>query len=151
MTSLKEIMLKIISVGRNKMFRAQEEDYLKRIKSFSKIDILSLKEQKENNSEQIKKKEAENILSAAKGKEFFVLDPCGKEHTSESFAELIKANPNAVFVIGGAYGLSKEIISKSKKSISLSKMTFTHEIARVLLLEQIYRAFAIIKGRKYHK
>ena len=80
-----------------------------------------------------------------------MLDPCGKEFTSEAFAELIKANPNAVFVIGGAYGLSEEIISKSKKSISLSKMTFTHEIARTLLLEQIYRAFAIINGRKYHK
>ena len=144
-------MLKIISVGRNKMFRAQEDDYLKRIKSFSKIEILSLKEQKENNSEQIKKKEAGQILSATKGKEFFALDPCGKEFTSESFAGLIKENPDAVFVIGGAYGLSEEIVSKSKKSVCLSKMTFTHEIARVLLLEQIYRAFAIINGRKYHK
>ncbi len=144
-------MLKIISVGRNKMFRAQEDDYLKRIKSFSKIEILSLREQKENNSEQIKKKEAENILSATKGKEFFVLDARGKEYTSENFAGLIKENPDAIFVIGGAYGLSEEIISKSKQTISISKMTFTHEIARVLLLEQIYRAFAILNRRKYHK
>ena len=144
-------MILVISVGRNKMFGSQENEYLQRIKLFSKIEVCELKEYASDNPQVAMKKEAEAIFARLKEKEFFALDKGGAGFSSEEFAAQIKNAPNAVFVIGGAYGLAPEILAKAKKTISFSRMTFTHEIARVLLLEQIYRGFAILNGRKYHK
>lgn len=144
-------MILLISVGRNKMFGSQENEYLQRIKLFSKIEVAELKEYASENPEVAMKKEAETIFARLKGKEFFALDKGGQQFASEEFAAIIKNTPDATFVIGGAYGLAPEVPAKAKKTISFSRMTFTHEIARVLLLEQIYRGFAIMNGKKYHK
>lgn len=144
-------MFLIISVGRNKMFGAQESEYMQRIRSFAKIELAELKEYSSENPEVAMKKEAEAIFARLKGREFFALDKGGEEFSSEEFTGIVKNNPDATFVIGGAYGLAPEVLTKAKKTISFSRMTFTHEIARVLLLEQIYRGFAILNGRKYHK
>lgn len=144
-------MILVISVGRNKMFGAQESEYLKRIRPFSKIELCELKEYSSENPGVSVKKEADAIFSRLKNREFFALDKGGESVSSEEFSSLLKSAPDVAFVIGGAYGLSQEILKKAKKSISFSKMTFTHEIARILLLEQIYRGYAILNGRKYHK
>lgn len=144
-------MILIISVGRNKMFGSQESEYLQRIKSFAKTELAELKEYASENPAVAMKKEAEAIFARLKNREFFALDRGGAQFSSEEFAALIRGAPDAAFVIGGAFGLAPEVTGKAKKTVSFSRMTYTHEIARVLLLEQIYRGFAILNGRKYHK
>lgn len=144
-------MLTIISVGSNKMFKAQELEYLARIKRFAKAELVELKEDKSRHENEVVRKEGEMILSKMKERKFFALDPKGITLSTEDFEKLILNRTDAVFVIGGANGLSDEVKRRSEKMISLSLMTFTHEMARVILLEQIYRALTIARGMKYHK
>ena len=143
-------MLTIISVGSNKMFKAQEIEYLARIKRFAKAELVELKEDKSRHENEVIRKEGEMILSRIKERKFFALDPKGISLSTEDFEKMIR-NMDAIFVIGGANGLSDEVKRRSEKMISLSLMTFTHEMARVILLEQIYRALTIGRGMKYHK
>ena len=143
-------MITIISVGSNKMFKAQELEYLERIKRFAKAELVELKEDKSRHENEVIRKEGEMILSRIKERKFFALDPKGISLSTEDFEKMIR-NRDAIFVIGGANGLSDEVKRRSEKMISLSAMTFTHEMARVILLEQIYRALTIGRGMKYHK
>ncbi len=144
-------MLTIISVGSNKMFKAQELEYLARICRFAKADLVELKEDKSRHENEVIRKEGEMILARIKDRKFFALDPKGISLSTEDFEKLIRNRTDAIFVIGGANGLSEEVKRRSEKMISLSAMTFTHEMARVILLEQIYRALTIGRGMKYHK
>ncbi|MCK4550900.1 MAG: 23S rRNA (pseudouridine(1915)-N(3))-methyltransferase RlmH [Candidatus Aenigmarchaeota archaeon] len=145
-------MLKIIAIGKNAQFlKDAENEYVSRINHFAKIEVLEIKEDKSKHSKEVMKKEAEKIKAALKGAEYIVLDMVGENTTTEQFTAILKDNKDMVFVIGGAFGLDEAIKKGAKKRISLSKMTFTHQIARVLLLEQIYRAQTIMNGRKYHK
>jgi len=144
-------MLTIISVGSNKMFKAQELEYLERIKRFAKAELVELKEDKSRHENEVIRKEGEMILARIKERKFFALDPKGVTLSTEDFEKMIRNRGDAIFVIGGANGLSDEVKRRSEKMISLSLMTFTHEMARVILLEQIYRALTIGRGMKYHK
>ena len=112
----------------------------------------------EKEIEQVKDKEGEKILNKVKDDDYVVsLEILGKQETSESFAKFIETEMaegfgrNLVFIIGGSNGLSKNVSQRANKKQSFSKMTYPHQLMRVILIEQIYRAFRIINGHPYHK
>ncbi|MGN1221094.1 MAG: 23S rRNA (pseudouridine(1915)-N(3))-methyltransferase RlmH [Candidatus Cryptobacteroides sp.] len=133
--------------------------YLSRLKHyipFSLTEIPELKNVSAFTRDQIKIKEGSLILKNIRpNDEVILLDERGKMFTSIEFASLIKdrldyASRDIVFVIGGAYGFSDEVYSRANSKISLSKMTFSHQMVRTIFAEQLYRAFTIIKGEPYH-
>ncbi len=133
-------------------------EYKKRLSRYAKVEIIEVKEAKvdETNITKGLNEEGENILKRIKDGEYLILsDLHGKEITSEEFSkslrELIDKGISPIsYVIGGTYGLSNELRKRSNDKISLSKLTFTHQMTRVILLEQIYRAFKIINNENYH-
>jgi len=143
-------MLKIIAVGKNISFlKEAEAEYLKRLGFYSKVLLLEVKEAS-GSPEEVKKKEAALLLEKA-GEEFIALDERGSAYSTAGFKALVEKNMDLVFVIGGAFGLDDSVRKKAKKVVSLSSLTFTHQLARILLLEQLYRAHTIIKGHPYSK
>lgn len=154
--------IKILTVGRmNKDFlRKGETEYIKRISSYSSVTIDEVKDvkiKKNYSREQIIHTEGERLIKKIPNRSWIVsLDENGRKFTSVEFAKCVsgymsKGVANIVFLIGGPLGLSKNVKKISHQVLSLSKMTFTHEMVRLILLEQIYRSFTIIKGGKYHK
>lgn len=131
-------MVKLICVGKVKEPFVKDglKEYSKRLRRFEVIEV------KDSNKE----KEAEEILKKIKSEKVYLLDETGKEYTSKEFSNLIKEN--VTFVIGGPDGLSEKL---KYPKISLSKMTFTHEMARLFFVEQLYRANTILEGKKYHR
>lgn len=144
-----KLNIKVISVGKVKDGALLEKikEYSEKISHDANITFLELKD---SNKEEEGLKIIEKV---SKSSSFvFILSEEGLEYTSKDFAgKLKKIEQDVIFVIGGPFGLSKEVKKKSNDIISLSKMTFTHEMAKMFLLEQIYRAISINKGRKYHK
>lgn len=157
--------IKIIGVGKlkEKYLKSGIDEYLKRMKSYSKVEILEVSDEAapENLSEKdleiIKNKEGERILSKIKKEDFVInLEIGGKLLSSEELAGLIEkvrleSRGSIVFVIGGSNGLSDEVISRGDFSLSFSKMTFPHQLMRLILIEQIYRGYRIINNHPYHK
>lgn len=122
---------------------------------FGIVEIPELKNVSSLSREQIKEKEGELILSKLKpSDEVILLDERGKEFRSVEFARMIESKMsggrNAVFVIGGAYGFSDAVYARADSMLSLSKMTFSHQMVRAVFAEQLYRAFTIIRGEPYH-
>ncbi|MFA7245346.1 MAG: 23S rRNA (pseudouridine(1915)-N(3))-methyltransferase RlmH [Candidatus Magasanikbacteria bacterium] len=152
--------INIVTLGKlkEKYWQDAEQEYLKRLSVFTKINIIELKEEKfdeKSNHEVIKTKEAEKILKAIpKDSYVIVLDKEGNQSSSEKFSskliELKNSSTEITFIIGGPLGLSESILDVAKEKISFSKLTFTHQMMRVILLEQIYRSFMISEDRKYH-
>lgn len=147
--------LQIIQIGKTKEKYLKEgiNEYLKRLKSFCKIEIITLKEKKGDRAKIIKQEGEEIIKKIDKSSFVVVLDDKGKQKSSEEFAEFIlgiQQKGKVTFIIGGAYGLPEEVIKSADFVLSLSKMTFTHQMIRIILWEQIYRAFSIIEGKSYH-
>lgn len=152
--------LQIIILGKykEKYWAQAEQEYLKRLSAWFKIEITEIKEESFNekdDKEKIKAKEADKILSKIPDNSFVIaLDENGTEFTSELFADKFKNwqenEQNIVFILGGPLGLHSNILQKAKFKLSLSKMTFAHQMARVFLLEQLYRAQMINQNRKYH-
>lgn len=154
----------IVCVGRlkEKYFSGAAEEYTKRLSRYGRFEIIELPDLPEpaNASDadrrQVMEKEGESILSRLKSNDY-VIAMCidGPQLTSEAFAGKIAANDKRgtrlVFVIGGSLGLSPAVVKRADEKLSLSKMTFPHQLARVLLLEQIYRGCKINAGEKYHK
>ena len=135
------------------------EKYLKRMKryiSFKTEVIPALKNTKNISEKEIKHKEGELILNKLQAGDFLVLlDENGKEYNSVSFAsfiekKMIHGTRHLVFLIGGAYGFSEAVYQKSQHKIALSQMTFSHQIIRMIFMEQIYRVFTIINKEPYH-
>jgi len=155
----------LISVGRLKedFFKLAEKEYVKRLGGFCDLKIIEVNQQHlpSNPSmgqiESALSVEAEEILSKIpKGSEIVSLCIEGKLYSSEELSSLMEGNANTgsgnmTFIIGGSFGLSEKVKSKSKIRLSMSKMTFPHRLARVMLLEQIYRAYQIESGSRYHK
>jgi len=133
------------------MFKPQELEYLSRINRFIRAEVIEIKEDKSQREEEVIRKEGVAILARIKDKKFFALDPKGISMSTEGFTQMIRGRNDLIFVIGGANGLSDEVKKRAEKTISLSAMTFTHEMARILILEQVYRALTIARGMKYHK
>lgn len=133
--------------------------YVSRLKHyipFSIIEIPELKNVSSLSKEQIKTKEGELILKNIRpNDDLILLDEHGKELSSVEFARLLQdkisyIGKDIVFVIGGAYGFSEEVYKRANSKLSLSRMTFSHQMVRAIFAEQIYRAFTIIKGEPYH-
>ena len=151
--------IKLIVVGKTKSSELVRliNEYVKRINFYKKFKIIvvnSLKSKK-NSEKEIKKIEGENILKSVKKNELiFLLDENGKSFNSRKFADFLsnkfKTNKSIVFVVGGAHGFSNEIKQKSNEIISLSEMTFSHQIIRLFFTEQLYRALTIINNHPYH-
>ena len=153
--------IKLIVVGKSAFdFVKEGEDvYEKRLihyLPFEKLVLPDIKNPKNLSVDELKKKEGELILSKITNQDFLVLmDENGSYFSSVKFSEWLnqKLNEGArslVFVIGGAFGFSKEVYERSNYLISLSKMTFSHQLVRVIFLEQLYRAQTILKGEPYH-
>lgn len=154
-----------ITVGKikEKYFTMAIEEYAKRLSRYCKLDIIELTDEKtpDNASalmeEQIKQKEGERILKAIKDDAYVIaLAIEGKQldsvELSEKLAKLgVDGNSHITFIIGGSLGLSKEVLARADYKLSFSKMTFPHQLMRVVLLEQIYRAYRIQNGEPYHK
>jgi len=159
---MKYMKIKIIVVGKTEIgyLREGENDYINRLKRNCQIDFIEVKEEpiiKGIDEERIKEIEGKRIIEKLERQYFNIaLDKEGKMLSSKDFARLIEEKKNygeakICFIIGGPLGLSTEVREKANLVLSFSKMTFTHEMIRLLLLEQIYRAFEILKGSKYHK
>ena len=128
---------------------------LSRYVPFSVNEIPELKNASSLSKAQVKEKEGELILSRVTAKDTVILlDEKGKEYSSSEFAKevekLISGGKNIVFVIGGAFGFSDAVYARIDGKVSLSRMTFTHQMVRAIFVEQLYRAFTIIKGEPYH-
>ena len=151
-------MIKIICVGKikEKFFKDAIEEYSKRLSKYTKINIIEVQDINLNNEELIKQKEKELILKHIEQKDYIItLEIEGKElssiELSKKIEELEQQNPNITFIIGGSYGLDDEIKKISNYKLSFSKLTFPHQLFRVILLEQIYRAYKIKNNETYHK
>lgn len=153
--------IEIICISKNKDRYIDDAmaDMIKKTQIYTDLNILYLKESPATHEDlaKIKREEGERIIEKLKpGYQKIALDVLGKEYSSEQFAKVIEKNRDELggkiqFIIGGPYGLSDEVLKACDQKISFSKMTFTHQLIRVLLLEQIYRGFEIIRGSGYHK
>lgn len=150
-------MITIITVGKikEKYIREGIDDYLKRLSKFTKIELIELEDESFDKAKTLKK-EADKILKKINPKSFIVtLEIDGKELSSIELSELIEkttiTHSNITFIIGGSYGLDGEIKKLSNYKLSFSKMTFPHQLFRLLFLEQLYRSYKIINNEEYHK
>ena len=157
--------ISIISVGKlkEKYLKSGIEEYTKRLGSYTKINEIEVADEKapeqlsEADMEIVKKKEAERILAKISPDAYVIaLAIDGKMKTSEQLAKDIESlmtygRSKIVFVIGGSLGLHEEVLKRADEKLSFSKMTFPHQLMRLILVEQVYRAFRIMKGEPYHK
>ena len=154
----------ILSVGKlkEKPYREMADEYLKRLSRFGKYEEIELPDLPEGGGsaaleEQVKTKEGEAILSRIKtGDHVIALTIPGKQTDSPALAkhlQELRANGagRIVFVIGGSLGLGKNVLERADEEMSMSRMTFPHQLARVMLLEQLYRSEMILSGGRYHK
>jgi ribosomal RNA large subunit methyltransferase H len=150
----------LILVGKtqNKIFKVGIDDYVNRIEHYMPFSITTIPELKNTKSlseEQQKQKEGELILKEIQPSDTVVLlDEHGSEFRSIEYANWMKQKQNTsrrlVFVIGGPYGFSSDVYARANEKISLSRMTFSHQMVRLIFTEQLYRACTIIKGEPYH-
>jgi len=159
------VNISIITVGKlkEKYLRQGIEEYLKRLSAYAKVEIMEVADEKapEELSElemvQVKQKEGERILAKISPDTYVVaLAIQGKLKSSEELADRLDklatyGKSKIAFVIGGSLGLSEEVLRRSDEQLSFSKMTFPHQLMRLILVEQIYRAFRINRGEPYHK
>ena len=155
----------VITVGKikEKYLKDAIAEYSKRLSRYCKLEILEVADEKtpdgasEIVEENIREKEGERILKLIKEDAYVItLEISGKMLTSEDLADRIETlgiqgKSHLVFVIGGSIGLGREVLRRSDYALSFSKMTFPHQLMRVILLEQIYRSYRIINGEPYHK
>lgn len=155
----------VITVGKikEKYLKDAIAEYSKRLSRYCKLEILEVADEKtpdgasEIVEENIREKEGERILKLIKEDAYVItLEISGKMLTSEELADRIETlgiqgKSHLLFVIGGSIGLGREVLRRSDYALSFSKMTFPHQLMRVILLEQIYRSYRIINGEPYHK
>lgn len=138
-------------------------EYVKRLSRFAEVELIEVEDEHAPESlssaqeSQVKMKEAERLLRRIKeGSYLILLDLAGKQLTSEEFSSkleniMLSGNSQITFIIGGSLGLDQSLVNAADFRISFSKMTFPHQLARLILLEQVYRAFKILKNETYHK
>lgn len=158
------LTINIICVGKlkEKFFKDAIDEYSKRLSKYCKLNILELPDEKipektnPNIENEIKTKECNNIINHIKKDSYVIsLDLTGKQLSSEEFSKNIEnismQSSQITFIIGGSLGLTDKVLSMSNQKICFSKMTFPHQLIRVFLLEQIFRAFKISNGETYHR
>lgn len=151
------VRVHLIVVGESKkaLFKSVEEEFAKRLTRFCKLTVTVIPNIKGKISgSELKGREAGKIRDALGNASWIALDENGKQFTSQQFAYWMESemhhNSQLVFVVGGAEGFDSDLLKNAKMKLSLSPMTFTHQMIRGILLEQVYRAFTIIKGHPYH-
>ncbi len=151
-------MTKLICVGKikEKYLKEAINEYQKRLSKYTKLDIIELKDITYDDIDKVKKEEGENILKNIKNSDnVIILDINGQELTSAELAKKIEKleqqNSDLTFIIGGSYGLSEEVKQRANYSLSFSKLTFPHQLFRVIFLEQLYRTYKIRNNESYHK
>jgi len=153
--------IKLLTIGKtnNKELQVLINDYIKRLSFYIKFEfeiIPDLKNTKNLKVEQQKQKEGELILAKIKPTDALILlDENGKQFDSVGFSNYLQKHMNSgikqiVFAIGGPYGFSQEVYNRSRGKISLSKMTFSHQMVRLFVIEQLYRGFTILRNEPYH-
>ena len=153
--------IKLVCIGKTDKKELEDliEIYSNRLQHYIKFEIEiipDLKKVKNLDENQQKTKEGELILAGVQNSDFLVLlDEKGKQFSSEAFSEYIQKRMNTglkrlIFVIGGPYGFSSEVYTRADSKVSLSKMTFSHQMVRLFFTEQLYRAFSILKNEPYH-
>ncbi len=159
------MLIKIVCVGKIKerFYRDAAAEYSKRLSRYARIEIVECTDEKTPDGasvdlcDQIKSREGERILSKIKDGDYVIaLAIEGKMYSSEALSGhldklMVSGKSTIVFVIGGSLGLAEEVLMRANEKLSFSAMTFPHQLMRVILLEQIYRSFRIIKGEPYHK
>lgn len=159
------VNIKLVVVGKLKesFHKDAVNEYLKRLQKYAKVNIIEVDDEKIKDNSSLKEdmqildKEGKAILKQIKDGEYVILlDLHGKEESSEDFAKRMddlqsSGYSNITFVIGGSLGLSEEVRNRSNFRLKLSPMTFTHQMTRIIILEQIYRTFKINNNENYHK
>lgn len=157
--------ISIITVGKlkEKYLKQGIDEYLKRMSAYAKVEIIEVADEKapeilsESEMLQVKEKEGERILAKLHPDTYIIaLAIEGKQKSSEELADTLDklatyGKSKIAFVIGGSLGLSQQVLQRSDEKLSFSKMTFPHQLMRLVLVEQIYRAFRIMRGEPYHK
>ena len=149
--------INLVCVGnlKEKFSKDEQNEYLKRLSAFCKFNVVEIKEQNQlENANLILEKEGEEICKKLKG--YVILcDIESKQMSSPDFAlklqNIMQENSTITFVVGGSFGVSEKVKAKCNETVSFSKMTFPHNLFRIMLLEQIYRSFMISAGTSYHK
>ncbi|MGC1631623.1 MAG: 23S rRNA (pseudouridine(1915)-N(3))-methyltransferase RlmH [Gelidibacter sp.] len=155
------MQIKLLAIGKtdHQQLQLLIDEYQKRLGFYIKFEfeiIPDLKKVKNLSEEQQKQKEGELILAKLSHTDFLILmDENGKQYDSVAFSDQLQKHMNSgikqlVFVIGGPYGFSSEVYEKANGKISLSKMTFSHQMIRLFMIEQLYRAFTILRNEPYH-
>lgn len=155
------MQIKLLAIGKtdNKQLQLLIDDYQKRLGFYIKFEfdiIPDLKKAKNLSENQQKQKEGDLILSKLQPQDVLILlDENGKQLNSVGFSEYLQKHMNSgikqlVFVIGGPYGFSEEVYKKAHGKLSLSKMTFSHQMIRLFIIEQLYRGFTILRNEPYH-
>lgn len=151
-------MIKIICVGKikEKFYNAAIDEYLKRISKYTKLSIIEVIDSSYDDINKIKEIEKDRIMCQLDRKDYIItLEIEGKQLTSTELSEMIDKQfisySNITFIIGGSYGLHNDIKKISNYSLSFSKLTFPHQLFRIILLEQIYRSYKIMNNQSYHK
>jgi 23S rRNA (pseudouridine1915-N3)-methyltransferase len=155
------VKVKFICIGKTgKSFLEEgESEYLKRLKHYiqvERVEIHDIKNAKKLTFEQIKEQEGKEILSKVQtGDQLILLDENGDAYSSVQFSNFLQQKFNSggkaiAFVVGGAYGFSDEVYTAATGKISLSNMTFSHQMVRMIFFEQLYRAMTILRGEPYH-
>ncbi len=157
--------ISIIAVGKlkEKYLKSGIDEYLKRLSSYAKVEIIEIPDEKApeelspSEMEQVKQKEGEKLLSKLSQDTYVIaLAIDGKMKSSEELADTLDklatyGKSKVAFIIGGSLGLSNEVLQRADEKLSFSKMTFPHQLMRLILLEQVYRAFRINRNEPYHK
>lgn len=155
----------IAAVGKlkDKYLKDGIAEYVKRLSRFADVDLIEVEDEQAPDSlspaqaEQVKQKEAERLLKRIKeGSYLVLLDVSGEQLSSEAFSNKLESimlggSSHITFIIGGSLGVDSSLIKAAQYRISLSRMTFPHQLARLILLEQIYRGFKIMRNEVYHK
>jgi 23S rRNA (pseudouridine1915-N3)-methyltransferase len=153
--------IQLVSVGKNHESYIKDgvEDFTKRISKYYPVEWVIIAPQKKAaalSEKELKKKEGESILQFLKKEDYLVaLDERGKQLSSDGLAQFIQARANErvknlIFLIGGAFGIDEKVINRCNHQWSLSQLTFPHQLVRVILAEQLYRACTILRNEKYH-
>ena len=151
-------MIRVICVGKikEKYFTDAIKEYQKRLSKYTKLEIIEIPDFDADNINTILKKESELILKQIKDKSYIITleiegNSLSSVELSNKIDNILNTNSDITFIIGGSYGLSDDVKKLSNYKLSFSKMTFPHQLFRVLLLEQIYRSYKILNNESYHK
>ncbi|MGS2777252.1 23S rRNA (pseudouridine(1915)-N(3))-methyltransferase RlmH [Robertmurraya sp. GLU-23] len=157
--------ISLLTIGKlkEKYLKQGIDEYLKRLTAYAKVEVIELPDEKapeqlsDIEMEQVKNKEGERLLAKISPDTYVIaLAIEGKQRSSEELAEMIDklatyGKSKIAFVIGGSLGLSKDVLNRADEKLSFSKMTFPHQLMRLILLEQVYRAYRINRNEPYHK